>query len=102
MTVGELQARMGHAEVLEWQAYFGSEPFATERADAQVGLLATLAAIMANANRDTKKRLSPYKPEEFLPDYRPAPVQATTGASLRAKFMAMMGNQAQANDDNAG
>lgn len=54
---------MTSSELTGWIAYFGLEPFGEERADLRSGIV---AAVIANANRDTKKRREPYQPQDFM------------------------------------
>lgn len=81
---------MGHAEFVEWLAYYQAEPFGGVRSDMQT---AVVAALIANANRNPKKRKQPFKPAEFLPDWwderrREGPQHA---ANLLAKFRMLAG-----------
>jgi hypothetical protein len=45
-------------------AYASLEPFGEERADVRAGII---AAVIANANRDRKKRPDPFTPADFMP-----------------------------------
>ncbi|MFI5223667.1 MAG: DUF4035 domain-containing protein [Nitrospirales bacterium] len=54
-----LTARQFH----EWIAYAELEPFDEERADMRVAML---ASVLANVNRDSKKKKEPYKIEDFM------------------------------------
>ena len=47
-------------------AFFSLEPWGTEVEDWRAGLI---AATIANANRDSKKRRRPYEPQDFMPKY---------------------------------
>jgi len=51
-------------------AYFSIEPFGEERADLR---MATIACLIANANRDEKKRREPYTVQDFMPRFDPNP-----------------------------
>lgn len=64
MTVRELLQRIDSRELTEWAAYFALEPWGTEVEDWRAGLV---AATIANANRDPKKRRRPYEPKDFMP-----------------------------------
>lgn len=86
-TVAELKQRMGHGEFVEWQAYYQIEPFGHARADLQS---ATIATLIANAHRDTKKRPKSYSLKDFLPDYWQQQVE-DRGALIKAKFKALFG-----------
>jgi hypothetical protein len=61
--VAELQLRMSGHEFAEWMAYYRLEPF-EQRADYR---MAVLASLLANANRDEKKKPEPYTPKDFMP-----------------------------------
>ena len=50
-------------ELTEWQAYAQLEPFGEERADIR---MATNTMVLANANRDPKKKRTPYTIEDFM------------------------------------
>ncbi|MEW6048249.1 MAG: hypothetical protein AB1609_17530 [Bacillota bacterium] len=55
---------MSSRELSEWMAYFQLEPWGTEVEDWRAGLV---AATIANANRDPKRRRRPYEPRDFMP-----------------------------------
>ncbi len=75
MTVGELLARISSRELSEWMAFFSLEPWGTEVEDWRAGLV---AATIANANRDPKRRRKPYEPQDFMPRRdRPPKVEQT-------------------------
>jgi hypothetical protein len=61
MTVGELSERMGAGELVEWMAYYSIEPFGAERDNLHAGIV---ASVVANANRDPKRK--PVKPDDFM------------------------------------
>lgn len=63
MTVGELLARASSRELAEWMAFAQLEPIGDRRGDYQA---AQVAQVIANVNRDTKKRKKPYPVEDFL------------------------------------
>lgn len=75
MTVGELLARVSSRELSEWMAYGQLEPFGDERADLRSAIV---AAVVANANRDPKRRRRPFKPRDFMPEFVPR-VEAERG-----------------------
>jgi hypothetical protein len=54
---------MSSHELTEWMAYEAIEPFAAERNDQDIAML---AALTANANRDPKKRSQPFELVDFL------------------------------------
>lgn len=52
-------------------------------------MIATLTALIANTNRDAKKRREPYVPADFIPGPAPEPVRRTPAelaALQRASF----------------
>ncbi len=57
---------MSSREFAEWLALYGMEPFGDARADLRSGIV---ASVIANVNRDPKKRRRPYKPEDFVPRF---------------------------------
>lgn len=56
-----------------WMLYAAEEPFGEERADLRSAIV---ASVVANANRDPKRRPRPFSPRDFMPlvrrDERPA------------------------------
>lgn len=67
------------------------EPFGEEAAFWRSGML---AALLANVNRDPKRRKAPYVPADFMPDPIAPPERAPTpeerGAAVRARIDAAM------------
>lgn len=61
-------------ELSEWMAFYRLEPWGAEVEDWRFGML---ASVVANANRDPKRRRKPYEPTDFMPrrDRRPAEEQ---------------------------
>jgi len=54
----------------EWMAFYdveGMEPWGEARADLRAGIV---ASVIANVNRDPKRRSRPYRPEDFMPRRR--------------------------------
>lgn len=51
-------------QLLAWRDYAEIEPFGEERADLRSGIV---ASVVANANRDPKRRPKPYQPSDFMP-----------------------------------
>lgn len=79
-----LLASITSKQLSEWVAFYSLEPFGNEWL--QIG---TLAATIANTQRDPKKRPNPYKADDFIPK----PEKKTkTGSQLLA--MAEMINAA--------
>ena len=66
--VKELLQRITSRELSEWMAYESIEPFGERRSDLRMGILASL---IANANRDRRKRSEPYEPDDFIPRFGP-------------------------------
>ncbi len=64
MTVRELLARIDSRELTEWKVYYNMEPWGTEVEDWRAGMI---ASVIANVNRDPKKRKEPYGPDDFVP-----------------------------------
>jgi hypothetical protein len=54
--------------VAEWMAYASIEPFGEERADLRAGII---ASVIANVNRDPKKRREPFTEFDFMPRFGP-------------------------------
>lgn len=59
-------AEMSSRDFAEWRAYYNLEPFGDVRADARIAIL---TSVIANANRDPKRRRKPYTPEDFIPKF---------------------------------
>lgn len=64
MTVRELLAQIDSRELSEWWAFYQLEPWGCETEDLRSGVV---AATVANANRDPKKRYRAYQPTDFMP-----------------------------------
>lgn len=58
--------RISSRELSEWMIFDSVEPIGDRRSDWQ---FAMLAAMIANVNRDRKKRSQPYTPNDFVPDF---------------------------------
>jgi hypothetical protein len=54
------------SQLMEWFSYSQVEPFGDERADLRMGIL---ASVIANVNRSSKHKPTPYKPADFIPDF---------------------------------
>jgi len=67
--VAELQERMSAAEFTEWAAFARLNPFGPARADLR---MANIMALMAEINRDRKRRSKPFSPAEFMLEFDPA------------------------------
>lgn len=58
---------IGSRELAEWQAFFGLRgPTGDQRADLRAGVV---ASVVANANRDPKRRRRPFAPRDFMPRF---------------------------------
>jgi hypothetical protein len=58
--------RMTWQQLCGWVAYHRQNPFGEARADLRTGILASL---IANVNRDPKRKPQPYKAEDFIPKF---------------------------------
>ena len=61
--MAEAQRCISAAEFAEWQAFAALEPFGEEVASWRSGVI---ASVLANVNRDPKKRPQPYQPSDFM------------------------------------
>ena len=88
--MAELQQRMGASEFADWCAFLAVEPTGSERTDLHTAMLLTL---LANVNRDRKKRREPWQIEDFLFSFwTPATAPAPEPGQLLNKFKALVGN----------
>lgn len=88
-TIADLQERMPYREYLDWLALWQIEPWGDARGDMQA---AVVASLLANVHRDKKKRVKPFTPQDFIPDFwkrMQAASQRPTG--LAAKALAIFG-----------
>jgi len=72
-------------EFTEWLAYARLEPFGPEADDQR---MAQLMALIANVNRDPKRRKVPFTPDDFMPQRGPRP--AVEVETLRPRIDAAM------------
>jgi hypothetical protein len=72
MPVRTCQQTLSSAEFAEWYAYFQVEPFGADGDDRR---MARMAAILANANRNTETHPQPFLEREFRLDVQPEPPQ---------------------------
>lgn len=63
MTVSELLHRISSREIAEWMAYFRLEPFGEGSEEFR---MARIASILAETNRDEKKRKEPFTEKDFM------------------------------------
>lgn len=75
LDVDTMLAEMSAGQWWEWIAYSHVDPFGEERGDLRAGII---AATIANANRNPKKRPRPFTPADFMPkvNQRPQKVQS--------------------------
>lgn len=92
MPVGELLRRMSSRELSEWMAFFRLEPWGAEIEDWRFGML---ASVIANANRDPKKRRKPYEPQDFMPQ-RDKPPADDQSWEEQARILEMWGRVLEA------
>lgn len=62
-TVGELLDTCSYPELLKWGKYYQREPFGEWRADVRS---AQIVQMLANINRDPKRRQEPFQIKDFL------------------------------------
>jgi hypothetical protein len=60
----ELEERISNRGFMEYMALASIEPFGEDAADLRAGII---ASVIANANRDRKKRAQPFTPLDFMP-----------------------------------
>lgn len=61
--IAELQERISSHDFAEYWAHHQLEPWGLEREDLRAGIV---AATIANANRDPKKKATPFTPDQFV------------------------------------
>lgn len=66
-----LLPRLTSGQWSDWLAFARLEPFGPQREDRRAGVLASL---IANANRDPKKRAEAWGPEHFFTELAPEPI----------------------------
>lgn len=81
---------MGASEFAAWRAYLEVEPMGAPRDDLHAAML---LALLANVNRDRKKRPKPFTLQEFMPDFwkRPDTEKKASAAEIMAKFKLLTG-----------
>jgi len=87
---------MSSALLSEWQAYYELEPWGVEREEVR---FAKLCVLIAEPNRDRKRKSTPFTLDDFLPpQFRLGSRAAAPVHNLRAKFaqMATLVNQQHA------
>lgn len=73
--------RMDSAELSEWIAYHGLNPFGEQRGDLRAGII---ASVIANANRGKGTRS--FKPSDFMPKFGDKAKKRQTGDEMMAIF----------------
>lgn len=83
--------RITWKKFVEWLGYLQLEPVGEERMDWR---FATLCALLANINRDTKKRWKAYEAKEFLIRFGlpAAPVRTQSGKQQFEAWMTILGD----------
>jgi hypothetical protein len=87
-SVRELLARFDSMELSEWIAFSYIEPFGDERADYRQALT---TCVLANSNRDVKKKPTPFKPEDFMIGKRQAKPKEQSWEEMRDVLQAFCG-----------
>jgi hypothetical protein len=78
MSVRQMLAQIDSAELAEWAAYYQIEPFGDAAADQRHGIA---TSVLANVNRDAKRKPDPYRWTDFVP-HHPANQVADEGELL--------------------
>lgn len=63
MTVSEMLRRISSREIAEWMAYYRMEPFGEISKEFR---MARISSILAETNRDEKKRKEPFTERDFM------------------------------------
>lgn len=93
-SVEELLDTLSYPEILAWAGYYEVEPWGEWRGDARI---AQVAAILANSNRDPKKRPEAYKLQDFmLFDKRVEQTVKTVGAKIDPHLVAWLSRKSGA------
>lgn len=79
------------SELGMWWALWRRDPWGEQRDDLRTGIVASL---IANVNRDPKRRSAPFKPEEFMP-YFERPDQEEASQDLSRRIRAALKNAGQ-------
>jgi hypothetical protein len=89
-TVEELLDSLSASELAEWSAFYSLEPWGADAAFLRSGIIASL---IANVNRDTKKKAEPFTPQDFMPQFGKAQKKADPldPKLVKAKFLAAFG-----------
>lgn len=65
-TVEELLETLSARELAEWADFYALEPWGSDARFLGSGIV---AATIANANRDSKRKQEPFTPMDFMPDF---------------------------------
>jgi hypothetical protein len=65
-TVEELLESLSATELADWAAFYAVEPWGSEAAFLRTGIV---TALIANTNRDSKRKPEPFVPADFMPDF---------------------------------
>jgi hypothetical protein len=65
-TVEELLETLSATELADWAAFYAIEPWGSEAAFLRTGIV---TALIANTNRDSKRKPEPFVPSDFMPDF---------------------------------
>jgi hypothetical protein len=65
-TVEELLETLSARELGDWAAFYALEPWGSEAAFLRTGIV---TALIANTNRDSKRKPEPFVPADFMPDF---------------------------------
>jgi hypothetical protein len=63
---------MSSTQFAEWAAYYQLEPWGPERGDLRAGIV---ASVIANTHRDAKRKIEPFTPQDFMPNFDAQPVK---------------------------
>lgn len=85
--------RISYRTFVEWQAFVSLQPIGFRRTDWHFAMLMSL---LANINRDTKKRFQPYEAKDFLPRFGPpeAPTRNKSAVENWDDWITAMGDAA--------
>ncbi len=78
--LSEIDAR----QFLEWQVFANLSPFVEDRADVRTGLILHM---LANVNRDSKKKPTPWPLEQFIPKFGDTPLEKKPEQSWQQQKM---------------
>ncbi|MBN1807181.1 MAG: hypothetical protein JW837_18185 [Sedimentisphaerales bacterium] len=67
------RASLSYKDYLRWSLYYRKRPFGVEAADYRQALT---TCILANVNRDGKKKPTPFTPEDFMTGKKPPKEQS--------------------------